>query len=205
MIMGKQTVNALVDGGKATPSPPLGPSLSPLKVNIPKIISEINAKTKSLEGMKVPVKIIVDTDTKDFDIIVGTPPVAALVKKEIKIEKGSGTAGSARAGDLSMEQVKKIAKMKFGSDSESYVSQVIGTCRSMGITIGKGKLTQEEVKLAEKSRTKKEEAAPKAEAAAPAAATAAPKADIAKPGKPAKAEAKPAAKPGKTEGKKKYV
>ncbi len=187
--MGKQTINALVDGGKATPGPPLGPSLSPLKVNIPKIISEINEKTQALSGMKVPVKIIVDTDTKNFEIIVGAPPVSALIKKELKIEKGSGASGSARAGDLTMEQAKKIAKMKFGSDAEMHVSQVIGTCRSMGITIGQGKLTPEEIKLAEKSRAKKEEAAKPAEAA-PAAAPVPTPAAPAKPAKPAKAERK---------------
>jgi len=162
IIMGKQIINALVEGGRATPGPPLGPTLAPLKVNIKEIVDAINQKTKELAGMKVPVKVIVDTDTKDFEIQVGSPPTAALIKKELKIEKGSGTAGTARAGDLTMEQVKGIAKKKFGGDADPFVSQVTGTCRSMGVTIGQGTLSHEELDQAEKSRAKKEEAPPAA-------------------------------------------
>src|SRR4030067_3223257 len=86
--MGKVTVEAMVDGGKATAGPPIGNQLGPLKVNTMQIVKEINEKTKELSGMKVPVKIIVDTETKKYSIAVGTPPISALIKKELKIEKG---------------------------------------------------------------------------------------------------------------------
>lgn len=134
-MMGKVTVEALIDGGKASPGPPLGNQLGPLKVNIGKIVSEINEKTRDMAGMKVPVKIIVDPETKEYEIHIGTPPVAALIKKELNLEKGSGEAGKNIIGKLTREQAKKIAKIKFGSDEERYVNQVIGTARSMGVEL----------------------------------------------------------------------
>jgi len=85
--MGQKTVNALVDGGKATPAPPLGPSLAQFKVNIGKVIQDINEKTKDYEGMKVPVKIIIDDVTKEYKIEVGTPPVSSLIRKELGLKK----------------------------------------------------------------------------------------------------------------------
>jgi len=85
--MGQKTVNALVDGGKATPAPPLGPSLAQFKVNIGKVIQDINEKTKDYEGMKVPVKIIIDDVTKDYKIEVGTPPTSSLIRKELGLKK----------------------------------------------------------------------------------------------------------------------
>ncbi len=164
MIMGKQTIEALVEGGKASAGPPLGPALGPMGVNIGQVIAEINKKTAELAGMKVPVKVIVDTDTKEFEIEVGTPPVAALIKKELGLKKGSGAAGGARAGDITEEQAKRVAKAKFGSDDKPFVEQVKGTCRSMGITFGEGELSAEENKAAEESRKSAKMAAPAAPA-----------------------------------------
>jgi len=85
--MVKKKVNVLVDGGKATPAPPLGPTLSLLKVNIGKVIQDINEKTKDYEGMKVPVDIIIDSETKEYIINVGTPPVSSLIRKELGLKK----------------------------------------------------------------------------------------------------------------------
>ncbi|MEM3965045.1 MAG: 50S ribosomal protein L11, partial [Thermoplasmata archaeon] len=107
-----QTIEILVEGGKATPGPPLGPALGPLGVNIGQVVKEINEKTKNYEGMQVPVKVSVDPKTKTFTVTVGTPPVSALIKKELGIEKGSGSPKANKVGDLSLEKVIKIAKMK---------------------------------------------------------------------------------------------
>jgi large subunit ribosomal protein L11 len=85
--MGQKTVSVLIDGGKATPAPPLGPSLSVFKVNIGKIIQDINEKTKAYEGMKVPVKIIIDDVTKEYKIEIGMPPVSSLIRKELGLKK----------------------------------------------------------------------------------------------------------------------
>jgi large subunit ribosomal protein L11 len=172
--MAEQIVDAVVEGGKASAAPPLGPALGPLKINIAQVVAAINEKTKDLAGMKVPVKVIVDTKTKQFKIEVGKPPASAMILKEIGIDKGCGTAGKDRIGDLSEEQVKKIARAKFGFDGPNYANQIKGTCRSMGVSIGLGKVTDEERSAAEQHRKEAAEKkeAPKAEAAGDAAAPA---------------------------------
>jgi large subunit ribosomal protein L11 len=134
-----EVVEVLVDGGKATPGPPLGPVLGPMQVNIVQIVKDINEKTKAFAGMKVPVKISIDPKTKAYDISVGTPPTSALVIKELGIEKGSGANMTDKVGDLKMEQVVKIANMKesavLGKTLKNRVLEVIGTCVSMGVTV----------------------------------------------------------------------
>jgi len=152
MRMSKEKIDVLIEGGKASPAPPLGPALGPLGVDIQKVVDEINERTKELAGMQVPVTVIVDTNAKTFEIKVGTPPASALIKKELGLDLGSNKPGAVRVADMTMEQAKKIAIAKFGSDDERFVNQVIGTARSMGITIGKGPITPEEQKEIEKMR-----------------------------------------------------
>ena len=131
-------VEALVAGGKANPGPPLGPALGPLGVNIKDVINKINEKTKDFNGMQVPVKVIVDDD-KNIEIEIGTPPTAALIKKEIGIEKGSGESGTVVVGDLTVPQAAKVARMKkddiLSYDLKAAVKEVIGTCVPMGVTV----------------------------------------------------------------------
>ena len=155
--MSDQTIEVLVEGGKASAGPPLGSTLGPMGVNVASVVDEINKRTAGLAGMKVPVKVTVKDD-KSFTIEIGTPPVAALIKKELGIEKGSGEAGSFRVGDLTEEQVKKISMSKFGTDDEAHCNQVKGTARSMGITIGQGAVTEEEIKLHEEEKAAEEAA-----------------------------------------------
>lgn len=137
--MAKETVEILIDGGKATPGPPLGPAIGPLGINMMQVVEEINKKTGDFEGMKVPVKIIVDAATKDFQIEVGTPPTTALIMDELKLEKGSQDPGLEKVADLKIEQALKVARMKFDSllsnDYKYAAKEVIGTCVSMGITV----------------------------------------------------------------------
>src|SRR5712664_4178847 len=134
-----EKLEVLVDGGKATPGPPLGPALGPLGVNIVEILKAINEKTKSFEGMKVPVTLLVDPKTKTFTIEVGTPPTSALIIKELRIEKGSGDPGKTRVGNLTLTQAVKIAKMKedatLAKTLKARVLEVVGTCVSMGVTV----------------------------------------------------------------------
>jgi len=134
----KITLQALVEGGKATAGPPLGPALGPLGVNIGQIIATINERTKAYSGMSVPVKVIVDKETKKFEVEVGSPPVSALLKKELGAEKGAKVKGEV-IGNLSLEQVAKIAKMKSGGSlaktMKASVNEVLGTCVSVGITV----------------------------------------------------------------------
>ena len=147
--MPEKVVEALVEGGKATPAPPLGPSLSQLKVNIKEVVDAINEKTKDFAGMKVPVKVIVDTETKEFRIEVGSPPVSQLVKKELGLEKLSKQPGKEIVGDLKMEQVVKIARMKMDSmlsrNLKNAVKSIVGACISYGVNV-EGKHPKEVLK-----------------------------------------------------------
>ena len=133
-----KTVEALVDAGQATPGPPLGPALGPLGVNIKAVIDEINKKTQNFKGMKVPVKVEVD-DKRNFSITVGIPPTSSLLLSEAGVEKGSGTPNTEKSGNVTFDQVIKIAKMKQDSmlaiDLRAAAKEAIGTCMSMGLTI----------------------------------------------------------------------
>ncbi|MBU0628749.1 MAG: 50S ribosomal protein L11 [Nanoarchaeota archaeon] len=153
--MAKETVEVMVEGGKATAAPPLGPALGPLGVNIGQVIAKINEKTKAFAGMKVPVKVIVDKDTKSFDITVGTPPTSQLLKKEANIEKGSGNPKEDKVADVLIEQIIKIAKMKesslLGKTLKNKMKEVIGTCNSMGILV-EGKDAEESMKDIEEGK-----------------------------------------------------
>jgi large subunit ribosomal protein L11 len=137
--MKTQTVEALVDGGKASAGPPLGPALGPLGLNLNQVITAINEKTKDFDGMKVPIKLIVNTENKQFEVKVGTPPVSALIKKELGIEKAAQTPGTETVGDLTMEQVEKVARIKMDNmlsyTEKNAVKDVLGTCVTMGVTV----------------------------------------------------------------------
>ncbi|NJF25480.1 50S ribosomal protein L11 [Thermococcus sp. Bubb.Bath] len=135
-----QVVEVLVEGGKASPGPPLGPAIGPLGLNVKQVVDEINKATKDFEGMQVPVKIIVtDPKKKTFEIEVGIPPVSQLIKKELGIAKGSSEAGHTVVGDLSMDAVIRIAKAKIDQmlapNIKAASKEVIGTALSLGVTV----------------------------------------------------------------------
>jgi large subunit ribosomal protein L11 len=129
-------IEVLVPGGKASPGPPIGPSLGPLGINIKAVVDDINERTASYNGMQVPVKVIVD-DKKSVTLEIGIPPASALVLMEAGIEKGS--SGEGTVGNISVAQAIKIAKLKW-PNSLSYelkntVKEILGTCVSMGVTV----------------------------------------------------------------------
>ncbi len=134
-----ETIEALVDGGSASAGPPLGPALGPLGVNIGQIIKDINEMTKDFKGMKVPVKVMVEPESKKYEIKIGTPPASALIKAELKLDKAASDIRNQVVGDLTLEQVEKISRMKstdlLGKDRETRMREVMGTCYSMGVTI----------------------------------------------------------------------
>lgn len=135
----KKVVELLVSGGQATAGPPLGPALGPLGVNVMIIVNKINELTKDYAGMKVPVKVAVDPDTKEFDVSVGTPTASALIVSELRIEKGSGTPNTAKVGNLNMEQVLRITKIKhhelLAKNLKVAAKEILGSCVSMGVTV----------------------------------------------------------------------
>jgi len=130
-------VKLLVEAGKATPSPPVGPALGQRGVNIMEFCKAFNAQTQKAEGI-LPVVVTVYSD-KSFSFEVKSPPVSYLLKKAAKVEKGSGEAPKKKAGKLTRTQVEEIARVKMPDlntdDLEAAVKIVSGTARSMGIEI----------------------------------------------------------------------
>jgi len=155
--MAKEKIDALVKGGQATAAPPLGPALGPLGVNTGQIIDEINKKTSAFKGVEVPVKIIVDTTTKKFEIVIGTPPVSSMLKKALKKDKLTSAKDGVvtQAGDLPFDEIVSIAKNKTmpGRDLKAKVKQVLGTCLSGGVTID-GKNAREVIKEIDEGKIK---------------------------------------------------
>ncbi len=134
--MSETIISGLVEGGKATGGPPFGPALGPLGVNINGIVAEINEKTKPFAGIKVPVKVIVDTTTKTFKIEVGAPPTSAMIMKELGISTGAKVKDEI-VGNLTLDQLKNVVKSKeaklYGKSTAERAKQVLGTCKSMGV------------------------------------------------------------------------
>jgi len=149
------SVKVMVEGGKATAAAPLGPALGPLGINIGEVVSQINSKTKDFQGMKVPVKITVDTVTKKFEVEVGFPPMSALIKKEAGVAKASKDPKREFVGNISVDQAIVIAKKKESSlysyNLKSNVKEVLGTCDSMGITV-EGKRARHAIKAIDEGK-----------------------------------------------------
>lgn len=130
-------IELLVEGGNASPGPPLGPELGPTDIDVGEVVEAINKETKDFEGTEVPVTVKIEDE--EFEIEVGTPPTAELIKDELGIETGSGEPNKDFVADLSMEQIKSVAQMKsrdlLAKDLKASVKEVIGTCVSLGVTI----------------------------------------------------------------------
>lgn len=131
-------VKLQIPGGKANPSPPVGPALGQHGVNIMEFCKAFNAKTQNANGMIIPVVISIYQD-RSFTFITKTPPVPVLLKKAANIVKGSGVPNKTKVGTVTKAQVIEIAKTKMPDlntvDLDSAVSQVTGTARSMGLEV----------------------------------------------------------------------
>ena len=124
--------------GKATPAPPVGPALGQHGVNIMGFCKEFNAKTADKAGLIIPVVITVYQD-RSFSFILKTPPAAVLIKKELGIESGSGVPNRTKVGNITKEQIRKIAELKMpdlnAATIETAMSMIEGTARSMGVVV----------------------------------------------------------------------
>ena len=127
-----------IEAGKATPAPPVGPALGSSGVNIMQFVKEFNDRTASQAGMIIPVVITVYKD-KSFEFITKVPPVAVLIKKSIKLDKGSGKPNKDKVAKITKEQIKAIAEQKMpdlnAASLETAMSMVAGTARSMGVVV----------------------------------------------------------------------
>ncbi len=144
--MTKEKIELMIEGGKAAPNAAISQKLGPLGINIMNVINSINDKTIHFDGMKIPVKVIVDTKTKSLDYEIGTPPTSELIKKEFTLEKGSPMPDKEKVANASIEQVIKIALMKkdnmLVNNLKSAVKNVVGSCNSLGILV-EGKIGKE--------------------------------------------------------------
>ena len=134
----KAVVKIQIPAGKATAGPPIGSSLGPHGINIGQFVKDFNAQTASQEGLVIPVIMTIYED-RSFEFVLKTPPVAVLIKRELKLDKGSGVPNKNKVGKITMEQVKKIAEIKMPDlntkSLESAMSMVKGAARSMGVTV----------------------------------------------------------------------
>ena len=130
-------VKLQIPAGKATPAPPVGTALGPQGINIMMFCKEFNARTQGQDTI-LPVEVTIFAD-KSFTFILKTPPTAELIKKEAKLEKGSGVPNRTKVGAITKAQVKKIAEMKMpdlNCDSmDSAMAMVAGAARSMGVEV----------------------------------------------------------------------
>ncbi|MEM0217163.1 MAG: 50S ribosomal protein L11 [Candidatus Nezhaarchaeales archaeon] len=137
--MARKTIRFIVEGGKATAGPPIGPALGPTGLNVMVVVNKINELTKEFAGMRVPVEVSYDPETKEFEVKVGIPTTAALLLRELKAEKGSSSPAKQKIGNLSLEQVIKIALIKrtnlLAKTLKAATKEILGTCLSLGITV----------------------------------------------------------------------
>jgi len=128
-----------IPAGKANPSPPVGPALGQRGLNIMEFCKAFNAQTSSMEpGLKLPVVITAFAD-KSFTFVLKSPPATVLIKKAIKLDKGSSRPNSDKVGKITRAQLEEIAKIKTkdltAADMDAAVKTIAGTARSMGVTV----------------------------------------------------------------------
>ena len=131
-------VKLQIPAGKANPAPPIGPALGPHGINIMDFCKAFNAQTQSLGDTIIPAVLTIYKD-RSFSFILKTPPASELIKKAADIVKGSGTPNKDKVGNLTMDQVREIAKTKMPDlnafEVEQAAKTIKGTARSMGVTV----------------------------------------------------------------------
>ncbi len=127
-----------IAAGKATPAPPVGTALGPHGVNIQQFCTEFNNQTRELGDTIIPVELSV-FDDRSFTFILKSPPAAVLIKKAIKVAKGSAVPQKDKVGTITRAQLEEIAKVKMAdlnaNDIDAAVKIIAGTARSMGVVV----------------------------------------------------------------------
>jgi large subunit ribosomal protein L11 len=140
MAQATKTIKMQLKAGAANPAPPVGTMLGPTGIAIPSFCKEFNDRTSDMGDIIVPVVLTINED-RTFSFILKTPPAAVLIKKELSITKGSGKPNSEKIGEISQEQLQKIAEIKL-PDLNAYSIEeakkiIAGTAKQMGLTIAK--------------------------------------------------------------------
>jgi len=152
-------IKLLIEGGNMIPGPAIAQQLGPKGINMGKVISKVNEATKEFKGMKVPVELDINEKTKEFEIKTSPPPTSELLKKELKLEKGTADHKKQKVGNASIEDVIKITKIKFPQmlekDFKTAVKSILGTCASIGIFV-ENKEPKELLKDIEQGKFEKE-------------------------------------------------
>ena len=134
----RAVVKVQVQGGKASPAPPVGPALGGHGINIMQFVKEYNERTADMVGFVIPAEITIFED-RSFTFVTKTPPAADLLRKAAKVEKGSGTPNKAKVGSITVDQAREIARTKMKDlnayDEDAAVEMIKGTARSMGIEV----------------------------------------------------------------------
>lgn len=134
----KSVVKINIEAAKATPAPPIGPSLAPHGINLMMFCKEYNARTAQMAGNIIPATITVFSDNS-FTFSLGTPPTAQLIRKAAGVDKGSGVPNRNKVGKITKKQVKEIAELKMKDlnaiNLDGAMLQVMGTARSMGVDV----------------------------------------------------------------------
>ena len=138
----KTLVKINLKGGEATPAPPVGTALGQHGIAIMEFVKGYNDRTKDMKGQVVPAVITIYED-RSFDFVIKKAPVSAMIKKELGLEKGSGTTGRETIATLTKKQVEKIAKEKMDDlntkDLDAAIKIITGTAKSMGVSINTDK------------------------------------------------------------------
>ncbi len=139
--MAKKIINVLklnLPAGAATPAPPVGPILGQAGINMMDFLKQYNDKTQDKRGQTIPAEITVYQD-RSFSFVLKLPPVSAMIRQKLKLKSGSQKPGREPAGKLTMDQVKEIATEKMPdlntNDLDQAIHSVIGSARSMGVTV----------------------------------------------------------------------
>ncbi|MEM3163386.1 MAG: 50S ribosomal protein L11 [Desulfurococcaceae archaeon] len=150
--MPKKSIRLLIEGGRATQGPPIGPALSPLGLNLAEVVKAINDATKDFEGLTVPVEVVVDTESKAYEIKVSTPTTTTLILKEAGVKESSGDPANKKVGDITLEKAIKIAIIKkkelTAKNLKKALKCILGSARSIGVTV-EGKDPREVIKEVE--------------------------------------------------------
>jgi large subunit ribosomal protein L11 len=128
----------VIEAGKATPAPPIGPAISPYGINIGDFCSQFNERTKDKGGIRTPVILTIYKD-KSFSIVLKTPPTSELIRRELGIKAGSATPNLVKVGKITRDQIRKICEIKMvdfnTTDMEKAVKIVEGSAKQMGVEV----------------------------------------------------------------------